>query len=176
MHDEAYKPCTRCGETRPLTEFYWDKRHDRAYSHCKPCHLAAVKRWKDKNRDANNAYRAAWAREGRKMDPEKWRDANRRFAEKMGPTYSSWQAMLNRCRNENIPTWPHYGGRGITICERWESYESFLADMGERPDGRSLDRINVDGNYEPGNCRWATAQEQARNQRRHAGKVWEDVA
>jgi hypothetical protein len=82
------------------------------------------------------------------------------------PTYRSWQAMRQRCTNPTNASWAHYGGRGITVCERWQdSFESFLADMGERPTGRTLDRVDVDGNYEPGNCRWATPLEQARNKR-----------
>lgn len=82
------------------------------------------------------------------------------------PTWISWASMINRCTCENLQHYQNYGGRGIGICERWLIFENFLADMGERPEGTSLDRINNEGNYEPTNCRWATRQQQSQNQRK----------
>jgi len=80
-------------------------------------------------------------------------------------TYGTWEKTKNRCNNKNHDQYAHYGGRGISICERWSDFENFLSDMGERPDGMSLDRIDNNGNYEPGNCRWVTQKEQNRNKR-----------
>lgn len=83
------------------------------------------------------------------------------------PEHISWAAMKDRCLNPLCKNWNNYGGRGITICPQWkDSYETFLADMGRRPTSKhSIDRINNDGNYEPGNCRWATSKEQGQNRR-----------
>lgn len=79
--------------------------------------------------------------------------------------YRRWQAMLNRCYNPNQGNYKFYGGRGIIVCDRWHVFENFYADVGDPPLGKTLDRIKNDGNYEPGNCRWATHQEQMDNRR-----------
>lgn len=100
--------------------------------------------------------------------------------------YCAWEHMISRCYNPENDRFSDYGGRGISVCSRWMDFENFLEDMGVRPDGTSIDRYpNNDGNYEPGNCRWATVTEQQRNMRsnrviEHDGKIlclseWADV-
>jgi hypothetical protein len=84
------------------------------------------------------------------------------------PTYWGWVHMRQRCENETNGDWYLYGARGIRVCERWASFENFLADMGPKPHGKSIDRWpNQDGDYEPGNCRWATPRQQGGNTRRN---------
>lgn len=88
------------------------------------------------------------------------------------PEYNSWRAMIGRCHDKNVPSYQHYGARGISVCDAWRfgengktGFRCFIEDMGRRPDGLTLDRIDNDGNYEPSNCRWTTYSEQNRNQR-----------
>lgn len=91
---------------------------------------------------------------------------SRRLAGGATKTYKAWASMMARCNISTASGYANYGGRGIRVCERWHEFQNFLADMGECGDGMSLDRLDVNGNYEQSNCRWATASEQARNTRR----------
>ncbi len=91
----------------------------------------------------------------------------------MSPTFVSWRSAKMRCYQPDSPSFQHYGGRGIGMCDRWrESFDAFLADMGERPAGTTLERRDSRKNYEPGNCIWATPREQALNKR---STVWVDL-
>jgi hypothetical protein len=94
--------------------------------------------------------------------------------------YGTWKSMRGRCYQQSMDCYPDYGGRGITVCDRWlgkDGFKHFIDDMGERPEGMTLDRINVNGNYEPSNCRWAKAHQQNWNRRGmsdHIGVFFED--
>jgi hypothetical protein len=94
------------------------------------------------------------------------RGRNHGYAVKKSPAYYSWKNMVERCTNARHKDFKHYGARGIVVAERWRDFRNFIVDMGDRPPGTSLGRIDNNGNYEPGNCRWETRFQQSRNTRR----------
>ena len=110
------------------------------------------------------------------LKSEKAAEAGRGFGERVKkhghksdfvttPTYCTWQSMKARCFDKNHKYFKNYGARGITVCETWMEFPAFLSDMGERPSGKTLERLDNNGNYEPGNCTWATPKQQSRNKR-----------
>jgi len=103
--------------------------------------------------------------QAKKVHSERMKLLNKTHGMTGSPEWNSWVSMKDRCTNQNNPKFQHYGGRGITFCDRWSKFENFYADMGKRPDNMTLDRIDVNGNYEPLNCKWSTHLEQRHNRR-----------
>jgi len=107
--------------------------------------------------------------------------ANRTHGMRKTKTFGVWWQMIQRCRNPRHKAWPNYGGRGILVCDRWKDFAAFLEDMGEAPEGLTLERKDNDSGYRPDNCRWATRREQQRNRRtskltfRDAVEIWIEI-
>lgn len=151
------KQCRKCGEIKPISAF----RPQQA--RCRDCNKIRQKIANDKILDSIRASQ------------KRYRDKNAErvrieyAADPMKQTGNIWRAMIQRCEDHKGDNFERYGGRGIVVCERWRnSFEDFLADVGVRPSADySIDRINTNGNYEPGNVRWATRKEQRANRRKY---------
>lgn len=141
------RPCNVCGS--PLWTTH--KRLDRG--HGKFCSRECLFQF----------FRDSGHRPPGRTKPAKIKHGHNRNPKSRSPTYTAWHGMKQRCLNPKHINYARYGGRGISVCAAWLDFTAFLADMGERPDGLTLDRIDTDGNYEPGNCRWATMKEQCNN-------------
>ena len=143
----------------------------RGGTYISPCKTAVSKKWICRC-DCGNITEviAAHLREGRVkscgcLQRERAAQAATKHGMSNTKVYWVWSQMRDRCTNANSRDYPYYGGRGISVCERWLKFENFIADMGVPPSGLTLDRKDNDGNYEPGNCRWATRAEQTTNKR-----------
>lgn len=160
-----------CDENRKVTTAAWRAANPEKVKAARAARYAA-------DPEGSKAGAAAWYKANpekvrartaadKRANPEKWKAYNAAY-HAANPLRSTWQGMKRRCGSAD-PGYKNYGGRGITICDRWsgkDGLSNFVADMGERPSPKhSLDRIDVDGNYEPSNCRWATAIEQGANKR-----------
>src|SRR3990167_3226410 len=134
---------------------------------CRPCYKRV---YRERNRESLVIYDREYRTHNREAKRASGRIYAREWrAKNQTPTRNSWRMMIQRCANPKYIGWKYYGGRGIRVCDRWqgsEGFANFLADMGERPEGKSIDRIDNERGYELGNCRWATGGEQRNNRRR----------
>lgn len=122
----------------------------------------------DRKPKAKNLCNMHWYRRYRYGEVGSNQPIQFRHGESLHPLYKTWEGMRNRCNNKNYKQYKDYGGRGIKVCERWNNFGNFIKDMGDKPSpDYSIDRIDVNGNYEPSNCRWATWKQQALNKRKH---------
>lgn len=164
--------CRKCKQTKPLDDFpKHSKSRNARRTFCKSCHARNVQDCRARNPErsitvARNGYARDRAAKGFIPRSE---GIYARFRRE----YTAWKSMKVRCLYPSAGNYAYYGGRGIKVCARWlASFADFLADVGPRPGvGYSLDRINVNGNYEPGNCRWATHKEQAHNRRKRRDAI-----
>lgn len=137
--------CSLCAVEKSRSDFY-SRGSGKRVARCKAC-VAEI-------------YRKTKAGE---HQPRKYSGVSKRYPGE----YETWSGMIKRCYTQAHRAYANYGGRGIAVCDRWrESFENFHADMGDRPAGLSIDRIDNNGNYEPSNCRWATCKQQSRNTRK----------
>lgn len=134
----------------------------------------AFHRLKLKIRNKKEAVKIGWARQT-PMERERVSEIHRNIFKhghnrkgRRTTEYRIWAGILTRCNNPKNHTWKYYGARGIRVCKRWLKFENFLADMGRRPEGKSINRINNDGDYKPSNCEWATLDEQMKNRRKYS--------
>lgn len=168
-----YDKCCKKAEARGLCSTHYkkwlennrDKAYDWAINKGKKCSIEGCNNEAFANRLCAK-HNARLRRHGTTDDPKRCENgivANNRY------TYASYSCMLGRTKYKSHKQYKDYGGRGIKVCDRWAAkggFKNFLDDMGQRPDGYTLDRINVDGDYTPENCRWATKEEQSRNKRK----------
>jgi hypothetical protein len=126
------------------------------------CHCGCGEKTTSRSRYVLNHYRLGALKHGHTA------------LEQMSPTYNSWRAMIERCTNPKSEKYYAYGAKGIRVCERWLLFQNFLQDMGKRPHGKTIDRYpDRSGNYERGNCRWATPKEQSANSSRTSMLVYQ---